>query len=124
MTVQDEAEAAEGLDVGQCSDCGEKAVPVPAFCPCCLGANIARVRHSGIGVVYAATAVRRGPKGVDLPYGLAYVDFDASLRVMARYACGEAPLPPLTRVVVRQSGADADKPLLTATALSEEGAGA
>jgi uncharacterized OB-fold protein len=120
MTLQDEAPVAEGVPLGECATCGEQTLPVPEFCPRCLSDHVMEKRHSGAGVVYAATAVRRGPKGVELPYGLAYVDLSETVRVMARYACGDAPLPPQTRVVVSQTGATGPVPVLTATETPQE----
>ncbi|MGW5239229.1 OB-fold domain-containing protein [Monashia sp. NPDC004114] len=101
-----------------------ETVPTPEFCPGCLSEDVVEEQHEGVGVVYAATAVRRGPKGVDLPYGLAFVDLSDSLRVMARYACGDAPLPPQTSVAVTQTGAAGSVPVLTASVIAQEGAGA
>ncbi|MGW0177203.1 Zn-ribbon domain-containing OB-fold protein [Rhodococcus sp. NPDC003322] len=122
QTEQRKAGAPPGVWVGRCAACGEIAVPRPEFCPRCLGDDVVEERHDGAGVVYAATAVRRGPKGVALPFGLAYVDLSETLRVMARYELCDAPLLPQTRVVVTQTGATRTVPVLTASVVAEEGA--
>ena len=124
MTLQNEIRTDEGITVGRCAACGVETVPVPEFCPSCLSEDIVEEHNDGVGVVYAATAVRRGPKGVELPYGLAFVDLGDTLRIMVRYACGDAPLPPRTSVVVTQTGAAGAVPVFTASVVAQDGAGA
>ena len=102
------------LEGGRCAQCGHFAVPRPATCPACLSEDVSPGVVDGEGTVYAATVVRSGPRDRPLPYGLAYVDLDAGIRVMAGYAVDdERPLEPTVRVVVSQVGeSEAGLPLL------------
>ncbi|MGE4427636.1 MAG: Zn-ribbon domain-containing OB-fold protein [Solirubrobacteraceae bacterium] len=119
MNEQEQIEYHQGVPVGRCEKCGELTVPRPVFCPRCLSDAIAHEQYDGAGVVYAATAVRRGPKGVELPYGLAFIDLGGKLRVMARYACGDGPMAPDTPVTVAQTAAVGPVPVLTATVVED-----
>lgn len=68
---------------------------------------------AGEGTVYAATVVRSGRKDRPLPYGIAWVDLDAGIRVMAGYEVQEASLDPGSAVVVAEVGqSEAGLPLL------------
>ncbi|WP_052068062.1 OB-fold domain-containing protein [Rhodococcoides fascians] len=73
----------------------------------------------GAGTVYAATAIRSGRKDRPLPYGLAYVDLDAGLRVMASFEVDGDALAPETRVSVSEvARSDVGLPILNAVPLS------
>jgi uncharacterized OB-fold protein len=107
------AEAA--LHGGRCSQCGLFSIPKPVCCPACMSQEVTTDALAGDGTIYSATIVRSGPRNRKLPYGLAYVDLDAEIRVMAAYAVDEAqPLEPGQRVLVSQVGeSEAGLPLLS-----------
>ncbi|WP_109526435.1 Zn-ribbon domain-containing OB-fold protein [Nocardia aurea] len=121
MTEQLKTGVPSGVWVARCAACGAVAVPRPEFCPQCLSDDVVEEWNSGAGVVYSATVVRRGPKGVALPYGLSYIDLGEELRVMARYECSDTPLLPQTPVVVAQTGQTGSVPILTASVVTQEG---
>jgi uncharacterized OB-fold protein len=111
-----------GITVGRCSNCATTTVPVPEFCPTCLSSDVAGEQHDSDGVVYAATVVRRGPKGVDLPFGLAYIDLTDTLRIMSRYTVDGERLAPGTRVTVSENIGPAGVPLFEAAPAAGRGA--
>ncbi len=69
-----------------CAECAVKTFPPRDICPRCGGtAEAAKAPLSTVGVVYALTIVRNAPKGLTVPYVLAYVDLPAEeVRVMSR----------------------------------------
>lgn len=104
------------LQGGRCLQCEYVCIPKVDTCAVCMSQEIEPAAVSGVGTIYSATVVRAGPRDRQLPYGLAFVDLDAGLRVMAGYAVGDSnPLEPDNRVHVSQVGlSPSGLPLLTA----------
>ena len=113
---QDSPEPA--LPGGHCGQCGHFSIPQPETCPACLSQDIRADSVAGVGTIYSATVVRAGPRNRNLPYGLAFVDLDAGIRIMAAYAVDDAhPLEPDQRAFVSQIGqSEAGLPLLSVAA--------
>lgn len=107
------------LSGGRCAECQYFCIPMLATCAVCMSQDIAADSVSGIGTLYSATVVRNGPRDRALPYGLAFVDLDEGIRVMASYSVDDSgALDPDTRVRVNQRGlSDAGLPLLTVETL-------
>ena len=76
----------------RCSSCGHVDHMAPSRCRRCHGTELAWIVAQGGGTIASFTIVRRAPSpGVrgEVPYGLALVDLDEWVRVMARLV-GEA----------------------------------
>ncbi|MEV0341874.1 OB-fold domain-containing protein [Nocardia sp. NPDC050713] len=79
-----------------------------------MSADIEDDAVSGVGIVYSSTVVRSGPKDRKLPYGLAHVDLEVGLRVLAAYDVeDDRSIQPESAVVVAEVGrSDAGLPLI------------
>jgi uncharacterized OB-fold protein len=94
-----------GVPGARCDSCGHFWHPRPRHCALCLGDAFTDGVVAGDGVVYSVTVVRSGRNDRPLPYGLAHVDMDAGLRVMAGFDVVEGHDPkPGTRVAVGEVG--------------------
>ncbi len=104
---------AVALRATRCRGCASVWFPHRAQCSDCASGDVDQFLTSAIGVSYASTIVRVGPKDFPAPYTLAYVDIDGA-RVLAHVASADA-VPPGTRVrlVLARIGADKDGPLLS-----------
>ena len=109
-----ETENAATVSGGRCRDCEHFSLPLPRLCPICMSAAIEEATVSGFGKVYSSTVVRSGPKDRELPYGLAHVDLDSGLRVLAVYDIDDSGLLlPDTDVIVAEVGrSEAGLPLV------------
>ena len=54
------------------------------FCPSC-GGDLAYWQFEPEGVVWSTTVAHVSVRGIDPPFGLAYVDFVEGMRVLARF---------------------------------------
>lgn len=113
VTGPDAVVAEQGVHGGRCDDCGHFSLPRPQVCAACMSEALTAATVPGDGTVYSSTVVRSGRKDRPLPYGLAYVDLSAGIRVMAGYEVHELPLEPGSGVVVAEVGrSEAGLPLL------------
>ncbi len=93
---------ASSLMGSACSSCSTKYFPPRESCiSCATQGPVEAQALSGEGAVYSFTTLRVGS---DAPIGLAYVDLDEGVRVLARFARPEEPVVAGTRVVVEVSG--------------------
>ena len=106
------------VEVGRCAECGSETAPPPEWCPACWSDRVESVPTEGPGVVAAATVVHRGPRDVELPFGLAYVDVSDRLRLMMRFDAQDAGVVPGARVRVSERASDGPIPVYTATRVS------
>jgi uncharacterized OB-fold protein len=53
-------------------------------CPQCGGRDFVALPLPAIGTLYCHSVVHMGPRGVDTPYTVGYVDFSDGLRVFGR----------------------------------------
>ncbi|WP_413466780.1 Zn-ribbon domain-containing OB-fold protein [Microbacterium sp. LRZ72] len=56
-------------------------------CPKC-GADVSLFEPSGLGTIFTGTTIHRRVDGKDDPVGIALVDLDDGIRIMARYLPG------------------------------------
>lgn len=106
-------DAGHAVHGGRCDACGHFALPHPKVCSACMSEALTAATVTGEGTVYSSTVVRSGRKDRPLPYGLAYVDLAAGIRVMAGYEVNEQSLDPGSAVVVAEVGrSEAGLPLL------------
>ncbi|MGF6261186.1 putative OB-fold protein [Paraburkholderia youngii] len=68
----------------KCSDCETQIYPVLTVCPQCGGRDFVASPLPAIGTLYCHSVVHMGPRGVDTPYTVGYVDLSDSLRVFGR----------------------------------------
>lgn len=74
-----------GVSVQSCATCGESYLDAPAGrCRGCGAETLTEVEIAPTGVVVASTTVRLAPPGVEVPYTLAYADFEPGARLLAR----------------------------------------
>lgn len=75
------------LEARSCPRCANATVDAtPVRCPFCGAAELQPVVVSAVGVVQSATTIRLAPPGVDVPYTVAYADFEPHVRLFARVA--------------------------------------
>lgn len=73
------------VKVQSCAACGSAFLEAPANrCAACGSPDLARRDVRGEGIVAAATTVRLAPPGVEVPYTIAYADFDGGVRLLGR----------------------------------------
>lgn len=68
----------------KCAECGELTYPVLTACPGCGGCDFLASPLPSAGSLYSYSVVHMGPKGVDVPYIVGYVDLSDGLRVFGR----------------------------------------
>ena len=68
----------------RCQSCAQVLFPEAAVCPACAGDSLQRVELSRQGTLYAWSRVHVGPKSLDRPYTLGFVDLPEGVRVLAR----------------------------------------
>lgn len=68
----------------RCSGCEAPIYPVLTVCPHCGGRDFVALPLPAIGTLYCHSVVHMGPRGVDTPYTVGYVDFSEGLRVFGR----------------------------------------
>ena len=90
-----QAQHQQALDAGRfeiqhCADCGQHVYFPREVCPHCGAEQLAWVRPSGLGTVYALTTVRRKAEaGGD--YNVCLIDLDEGVRLMSRVENMMAP---------------------------------
>ena len=81
---------APAIEMFACASCSAVHLEVlNGRCPSCGSADLAPVAVEGTGRVASATTVRLAPPGVDVPYVIAYADFEPGARLLGR---SESPL--------------------------------
>lgn len=68
----------------KCSGCETRIYPVLTACPQCGGRDFVASPLPAVGTLYCYSVVHMGPKGVDTPYTIGYVDLSDGLRVFGR----------------------------------------
>jgi uncharacterized OB-fold protein len=68
----------------KCTECGTSIYPVLTVCPQCGGRDFVASPLPAVGHLYSYSVVQVGPKGVDVPYVIGYVDLSDGLRVFGR----------------------------------------
>jgi uncharacterized OB-fold protein len=68
----------------QCVGCAALLYPVLSTCPECGGHGFVASPLQGQGNLYSYSVVHAGPKGVEVPYVVGYVDMRDGLRMFAR----------------------------------------
>lgn len=87
--------AADGtltLAGSRCDTCLQVIFPEAGVCPACGGESLQPVALSRQGSLYAWSRVHVGPKTLDRPFTLGFVDLPEGVRVMARIV-GEPRTP-------------------------------
>jgi uncharacterized OB-fold protein len=82
------------FDARRCGGCGA-AYPLsegPDRCPHCGGQRLSEVSLAATGKVVTSTVVRVAPPGTEVPYTLAYADFEPGARLFARVRGVGAPI--------------------------------
>ena len=77
----------DGLQVllgSRCDACEQVCFPVAPVCPACAGENLRTVELSRSGQLYAWSRVHVGPRTLDRPFTLGFVDLPEGVRVLAR----------------------------------------
>lgn len=73
------------ITVQACASCGEAYLDAPsARCLACGSGVLSVVEITTAGRVVASTTIRLAPPGVEVPYTLAYADFEPGARLLAR----------------------------------------
>lgn len=101
------------LLVSRCIICGHGWYLPRDVCPACSSGEVQRQPAAGTGVVSASTIVRRGAidAGSSSAVGIALVDLDEGVRVMARCTPG-IPVGTRARAGYLPGGGDAGAPPL------------
>ncbi|EEA03087.1 protein of unknown function DUF35 [Burkholderia sp. H160] len=68
----------------KCSHCETPIYPVITACPQCGNCGFVASPLPALGTLYSYSVVHMGPKGVDVPYIVGYVDLSEGLRVFGR----------------------------------------
>ncbi|MBK5123924.1 OB-fold domain-containing protein [Burkholderia sp. R-69980] len=68
----------------KCADCAALLYPALTTCPECGGRTFAASPLQAVGNLYCYSVVHMGPKGVDVPYVVGYVDLSDGLRLFGR----------------------------------------
>lgn len=68
----------------RCLGCRQVLFPEATVCPACAGESLQPVELSRQGVLYAWSRVHMGPKTLDRPFTLGFVDLPEGVRVLAR----------------------------------------
>jgi uncharacterized OB-fold protein len=68
----------------KCVGCGTLLFPALTACPDCDGCDFVASPLPTAGKLYSYSVVHMGPKGVDVPYVVGYVDLCDGLRVFGR----------------------------------------
>ena len=82
-----------GLVYENCTDCGRNWYFQRGFCPHCGSIAVAMHPSACLGTIHAVTVVERAPSPewkTLAPYGLALIDLDEGVRVMAHAQPGMA----------------------------------
>lgn len=81
--LQDWTQGAASVLVSACRSCGTRWYLPHAACPSCGSDDTARLPSAGLGVIVAVTVIHRRASGGE-PVGIALVDLDEGVRMMAR----------------------------------------
>lgn len=84
-----------------CGGCGA-AFPLsesPGRCPYCGDQRLSEVTLAATGEVVTSTVVRVAPPGTEVPYTLAYADFEPGARLFARVRGENVPIGTKVRLV-------------------------
>ena len=106
----------------RCANCQHFSLSPVQVCPVCLGTDLHADDIPGQGVVYSATVIRSGPRDRTVPYGLAYVDLTAGVRVLAGYPADEHVGPGDAVAVSEVDRTEAGLPLLAVVEGASEAA--
>lgn len=68
----------------RCDGCRQVVFPEAAVCPACGGESLQRTELSREGVLYAWSRVHVGPRTLERPFTLGFVDLPEGVRVLAR----------------------------------------
>jgi len=81
-----DADGEPGLVGGRCASCRRHQFPLGSVCPYCGGDDVAEVRLSPGGTLWAWTAVTAAPPGYKgtVPYGFGVVELPEGIRVLTR----------------------------------------
>ena len=91
-----------GLQLGKCSVCHVRFVPVDGPCPKCGSTSTESYLSPGVGTVLASTSLEVPPPGWERPHPLALVEVEDGVRLLV---VPDLPLPALgTLVEVRTDG--------------------
>ncbi|WP_233887062.1 Zn-ribbon domain-containing OB-fold protein [Paraburkholderia flagellata] len=85
----------------KCADCEAPIYPVLTVCPQCGGRGFIAAPLPAIGTLYCYSVVHMGPKGVDTPYTVGYVDLSDGLRVFGRIEMAAGVVQPGQQLELR-----------------------